>query len=114
MAGAPVGNQNGLAKRERAFTEVLARVLLADKGKKLRRMADVLVNRATKGRGDLQAIKEIADRFEGRPRQQIEHTGLDDGPIDIEFTLRERARRIAFVLGAGAANDPMSAVRKEA
>lgn len=32
--------------------------------------------------GDLAALKYLYDRLEGSPRQQLEHTGADGGPID--------------------------------
>lgn len=33
--------------------------------------------------GDMQAIKEINDRVDGRAKQQIEHGGMDGEPIKV-------------------------------
>ena len=35
--------------------------------------------------GDMAAIKEIGDRLDGRPAQQIQATGDDDGPLIVEI-----------------------------
>jgi len=32
--------------------------------------------------GDMQAIKELADRLDGRPAQILEHSGPDSNPIE--------------------------------
>lgn len=56
-------------------------------GKKLRRIADALVNQAIAG--DVTAIKEIGDRLDGKPRQETELTGTEGGPI-----LFEEVRRV--------------------
>jgi len=47
--------------------------------------------------GDLAAIKEIFDRLEGRPRQQI--VGPNDGPVQVEFRTVEEVR--LFLLERG-------------
>lgn len=107
--GAPVGNQNGV--KNRPFAEAINRALLAKNGQLLRKIADRLVHHAAHSKQiDITAIREVLDRTDGKPRQQVEHTGLDDGPIAIEFTQRERARRVAFLL---AANDPEHAEMAE-
>ena len=110
--GAPIGNQNGV--KNRPFSDAINRALLANNGKRLRAIAERLVKQAEKGAFDIAVIREVLDRVEGKTRQQIEHTGLNDGPIAIEFSKRERARRVAFLLAAGAANDDQARVAKEA
>jgi hypothetical protein len=37
----------------------------------------------TRGHGDLDAIKELWNRLEGRPAQKI--IGHDDGPLQVEY-----------------------------
>jgi predicted transcriptional regulator len=66
MAGAPVGNQNA-SKGKRFATSLAARIeeLNAMKG-----IIDALINKAIDG--DMAAIKEIADRTDGKAVQQIE------------------------------------------
>ena len=116
------GNQYAAGKQQpRVFEAVLRRVLLADDAKRLRKIALKLSALAEKG--NIQAAREILDRFEGKPRQQIEVTGANGGALEIKdaTTSLGIARRVAYVLELGtvaqreaAKNDPMSAVRKEA
>ena len=47
--------------------------------KKLREIARVHIARCEAG--DMQAIKELADRSDGRPAQILEHSGPDSEPI---------------------------------
>lgn len=65
----------GRPPSEKTFTNMLRLALKEaheDGGDKLRAVADVLVSKAVSG--DIQAIKEIADRLEGRPVQAVEGT----------------------------------------
>lgn len=77
-AGAPEGNQNGL-KQNRLWGETIRRAVTQADGKKLRQIADTLIDLAAQG--DIQAIKELGDRIDGKPAQAI--TGADGGPIEI-------------------------------
>jgi hypothetical protein len=52
-----------------------------DKQKKLRAIAQKLVERAMDG--EVPALKEIGDRLDGKPGQQIALTGVDEGPIQV-------------------------------
>jgi hypothetical protein len=85
--GAPVGNQNG--SKGRAWGEAVKRAIRAKYGKEwdeaLQDLASKLVEAADKG--DLQALKEVGDRIDGKPKQQIEQTGLDDGPMQNNLTV---------------------------
>jgi len=47
--------------------------------KKLREIARVHIARCEAG--DMQAIKDLADRLDGRPAQVLEHSGPDSEPI---------------------------------
>jgi hypothetical protein len=47
--------------------------------KKLREIARVHIARCEAG--DMQAIKELANRLDGRPAQILEHNGPDSHPI---------------------------------
>lgn len=93
-AGPPLGNKNGT--HDRPWSDALKRALLADDGKKLRRLADKLIDRALEG--DVQALREVADRIEGRVPQQLQHASAPpqfESITDLEF-----ARRVAFLLTA--------------
>ena len=68
--GRPVGSVN----REKPFTDALRVALLSGGGRRLRIIADKLVEKAMGG--DLQAIQQIADRMDGRPSQSIERADI--------------------------------------
>jgi len=77
--GAPVGNKN--ATKNRPWAEAINRALLAEDGKKLRALADRLIDRALEG--DVTALKEIGDRMDGKAAQAI--TGADGGDIVVHL-----------------------------
>lgn len=56
-----------------------------DQGKKVKKLALIankLVDLAVEG--DVQAIREVADRIDGKPTQALEHGGPDGGAIPFE------------------------------
>ena len=55
------------------------------KTKKLNIIATKLVDAAAGG--DIQAIKEIADRVDGKPAQAIQHQGDEESPMVFKVTL---------------------------
>src|SRR5215470_1587679 len=68
-------------QRDKPYREAL-RMELAAAGedlKKLREIAKVHIARCEAG--DMQAIKELADRLDGKPTQILEHSGPDGEPI---------------------------------
>src|SRR6266446_4994903 len=68
-------------QRDKPYREAL-RMELAAAGedmKKLREIARVHIARCEAG--DMQAIKDLADRLDGRPAQILEHSGPDTDPI---------------------------------
>lgn len=87
------GNAGG-APKTKAFTEALRKQCLAPAESKFglakgHKRIDVIAMQIVKKAmsGDLSAIREIADRIEGRPPQSI--AGLDDnGGVVKEFTVR--------------------------
>lgn len=70
-AGAPEGNKN--ATKNRPWAEAINRALLSEDGKKLRALADKIIDKALEG--DVQALKEVGDRMDGKPAQALEHSG---------------------------------------
>jgi len=67
-------------QRDKLFREAL-RMQLAEAGenlKALREIADVLIAEAKAG--NIQAIKELADRLDGKPTPLLEHTAPSDLP----------------------------------
>lgn len=72
---APKGNKN--AAKGKQFQDALRRALNADGREGLKNIATKLVDAAEAGEG--WAIKEVADRLDGRPRQVI--AGDSDAPL---------------------------------
>ena len=56
-----------------------ARELVSTLSPKLREIAKVHIARCEAG--DMQAIKDLADRLDGKPAQVLEHSGPDSNPI---------------------------------
>lgn len=73
--GAPIGNKN--ATKNKPWSDALTRALMAEDGKKLRALAERLVEKALEG--DVPALREIGDRMDGKPTQAI--TGADGEPL---------------------------------
>jgi len=97
--GAPVGNQNAakgkqwLAAIERALERLGDPSIDPDKPiertpkmKALDELADAFV-RKIKAEGDLGFYKEFGDRLDGKPKQQIEASGPEGGPIESSLTV---------------------------
>jgi len=74
------GNANSGPKREKPFRDALLMELLTagEDHKTLRRIARAVISKAEQG--DIQAIKEIADRMDGKVPQGIEG-GDSDKPF---------------------------------
>lgn len=80
MAGAPEGNQNS-SKSNRLWAETIRRAVVQSDPERLRSIAEKLLDMAASG--DIQAMKELGDRLDGKPKQQTEVTGTDGGPLQI-------------------------------
>lgn len=82
MAAAP-GNQ--YAAKEKRWRMAIERALdkrsRASQVEALDEIAETLLNKAKEG--DLNAIKELGDRLDGKPAQAI--TGADGGPVEAVF-----------------------------
>jgi hypothetical protein len=64
--GRPIGSMN----KAKPFADMLRVALLSGGGRRLRIIADKLVEKAEQG--DIQAIREIGDRLDGKAVQAIE------------------------------------------
>lgn len=69
------GNPSGRV-RSKPFAETLNRALAQGSPERLRRIAEALLDKAADG--DLAAIKEVADRLDGKTPQSLS-IGNDDG-----------------------------------
>lgn len=76
-SGPPLGSRN--AARPRIWSDAVRRAVL--QGKKLDKLAEALIA-AAEG-GDMQAMKEIGDRVEGKVTQTV---AGEDGPIQLVVT----------------------------
>lgn len=90
MAFAPgqSGNPTG-GRKDKPWRDALMLALNEADGdrKRLRAVAEKCVAQALNG--DMQAIKEVADRLDGKPAQQQIHTGDEDGgPVTIQHIER--------------------------
>lgn len=81
--GAPEGNQNAL--KGKMWNDALRRAIAQDDGKRVRGAVEKLLDFANEG--EQWAIKELADRLDGKAKQQTELTGADDAPL---FSVIER------------------------
>lgn len=77
------GNANSGRKQEKPFRDALRMELAAvgDDHKALRMIAAKLIEKATEG--DMQAIRELADRTDGKVPQGIVGGEDDDAPLQI-------------------------------
>jgi len=66
------GNPSGI-KRAGQWRAMLDRAITADDKQRLRQAAEALLDAASSG--DLNAIKELADRLDGKPNQQLQLEG---------------------------------------
>lgn len=83
----------GRPTTDKSFTNML-RIAVAEthderegvKRTKLRALADALVEKGIAG--DMQAQNAIADRLEGKPKQQVEMSGDPDNPVVNSIAVR--------------------------
>ena len=73
MVGAPIGNKN--AQKGQMWNDSLRKAIVQDDGRRLRASVEQLLNLASNG--EPWAIKELADRLDGRPRQTNVLEGSD-------------------------------------
>lgn len=70
--GAPLGNKNSTADK-RAWGDTLRKIAVQNNGARLHKVAETLFDLAESG--DVGAIREIGDRIDGKPKQELEHSG---------------------------------------
>lgn len=87
------GNENSGRKQEKPFADALRMEIanLSDDRKGLRKVAKKLIEEAEGG--NMQAIKELADRTDGKVAQQLNHANeTGTGPAEFIFkTVYEQA-----------------------
>jgi len=80
----PLGSPN----KDKPFRDALRLAINEADGdvRRLRRVADALIAKAMSG--DVQAIKELGDRLDGKPAQAIVGGDDDDAPLRVEMIER--------------------------
>jgi hypothetical protein len=79
------GNPGG-RRKEKQFLDALSMEIAATDGRSLRAIASKLLEMAVSG--DMQAIKEVADRLDGKPAQTVDAT-IEDNRTITEWTRDE-------------------------
>jgi len=77
MAGAPIGNQN--AAKGRLWNDALRMAIAQDDRARVRKAVEKLLDLASEG--EPWAIKELADRLDGKPVQQTVLENSDGTPL---------------------------------
>lgn len=102
--GAPLGNQHAVkGKRwQQALVRALAKEGKGDADRGLDKIAAQVVKLALAQ--DIQAIKEIAERFDGKVPAGVEVTGANGGDLVVRDagTAIGTARRVAYAMSFGA------------
>ncbi|WP_114662302.1 hypothetical protein [Polynucleobacter necessarius] len=96
MAGAPIGNHN--AQKGRMWNDALRKAIAQDDGKRLRASIEKLLDLAS--RGEPWAIKELADRLDGRPKQTNILETTDEPITDIKIIFVSPDGRESEKIGA--------------
>ena len=73
--GAPIGNKN--ATKNKIWSDAVRKAIV--QGENINLLAAALVEKALAG--DISALKEIGDRLEGKPTQQIDQTTEHSGEV---------------------------------
>ena len=85
MRGAPIGNSN--AQKGKVWSDALRRAIASDHGARVLKAAHRLLDDAANG--EPWAIKELADRLDGKPQQE--------SVIESNFDYIPQHFRISFV-----------------
>jgi hypothetical protein len=82
--GGQPGNTNSI-KINRLFAETIKRIDKQSEGEVARQVAQALIDKAITG--DVSAIKEFADRIDGKSVATTELTGLDGSNLPISIAI---------------------------
>ena len=80
------GNPNGAPQKSKRFITVLQRAIEQDDCKRMREGIEKLLDQCSEG--ELSALQFIADRLDGKPKQQTEITGADGEAFKTQVIVR--------------------------
>lgn len=80
---APAGNNN--AAKSKLFHDAIRKASIQEDHARLRQMADALLTKAAEG--DIAASMLIRDTLDGKPKQQVEVSGEDGGPVAMSLAV---------------------------
>lgn len=80
-SGGQPGNNN--ATKNKVWIAALNRAIAQDDGKRLRAAAEKLLDLAAAG--EIPALRELGDRLDGKPKQQIDLGNANGEPFRIVF-----------------------------
>ena len=83
---APIGNTN--ATKSRPWRAAIDRAIAQSDPDRLRSLAEKLIKKAEEG--DLSAIKELGDRLDGKPSQQIDLGNAGGVPFIVKIDASEK------------------------
>lgn len=97
--GAPLGNQNAVkAKRwQQAIDRALAKRSKSDGIAELDRLAEIYLDTAERmatneDRPSIAGFSDLRDTLDGKPAQQLVHSGDAENPVRLEKVVREVTR----------------------
>jgi hypothetical protein len=67
------------SKNNRLWADTLRRAVIQSDAERLRMIAEALIDKAASG--DVSAIRELGDRVDGKPTQQIDQTTEHSGEV---------------------------------
>jgi hypothetical protein len=82
---APQGNQNAL--KGKVWNDALRKAIVQDNGNRVRAAIEQLLDNAAAG--EQWAIKELADRLDGKSAQSVAITDPDGGVFKVEKIVRQ-------------------------
>jgi hypothetical protein len=83
--GGQPGNTNS-SKSNRLFADTIKRIIVQSEGEVARKIAEALILKAQEG--DISAIKEFADRVDGKSVSTTELSGVDGTDIPFSVGIR--------------------------
>jgi len=98
QVGGQPGNTNS-SKNNRLWAETIRRAVVQSDGKRLRKIAEALLDKAAEG--DIAAIKELGDRLDGKATQQIEQKTELTGTVGVEVSKRPQLTKEEWLQAHG-------------